>query len=97
MQSDDVTQDIVCHGSKAWLVRRQRSLLCNSQRESREMIKAIRLAAKQAIVECRHQFDNELWNCPLEGGRNAPSSFAISVLKKVEKSGIEVKVSTRTR
>jgi wnt family len=86
--SDDVTRDMVCHGSKAWLVRRQRSLLCNSQLE---MIKVIRLAAKQAVIECRHQFDNELWNCPLEGGRNASSSFAISVLKKIEKSGREVK------
>lgn len=84
---NDVIDDVICHDRVDWLVRRQRVLLCRSQPE---LTSVIRQAATQAVAECRHQFNEEIWNCPLDGTENTPVGDMIAALKKIDKSGTSV-------
>jgi wnt family len=81
---NDVKEDLVCGDDVGWLNRRQKVLLC---RGKEELSTVIRKAATQAVAECRYQFSNELWNCPLEGGPASSNTHVLLVLKKIEKSG----------
>lgn len=81
---NDILEDLMCRGNVEWLVRRQKALLC---RRNGELSAVIRKAATQAVTECRYQFSNELWNCPLDGGRDSSAVHDVPILKKIEKSG----------
>jgi len=63
-RSDSPERGINCDDEKpVGLTRRQRGLLC--RRYHRDMINVVRQAATATLAACRHQLNDERWNCPL--------------------------------
>jgi wnt family len=62
------------------LTRQQKALLCQHHQQ---LVDAIRQAALSTLDECRYQFRNERWNCPIAVQRVEDRRL----LQKVPKEG----------